>query len=78
MKAGVLPIRLETNRYKGVKEDLQICQICNSRVIEDDMYFLYDCPALQKGRDDFEGTKRVKWEEKSREFKLQNRKKAPE
>ena len=53
LKAGVLPIKLETGRFKGVKEHLRFCEICKSGEIEDEMHFLYRCEPLQQVRAKF-------------------------
>ena len=47
LKAGVLPLHLETGRYKGLPEERRICEICNSGRIESEMHHLYDCSNLQ-------------------------------
>ena len=47
LKAGVLPIRLETGRYKGLPEALRICEICHSGEVESEMHHLHECVRLQ-------------------------------
>ena len=54
MKAGVLPIKLETGRFKGVKKHLRLCEICHSGEVEDEMHYLYRCEPLQNVRDRFD------------------------
>ena len=51
MKARVLPIKLESGRFKGVKEHLWLYEICRNGEIEDKMHYLYCCEPLQ--RDNF-------------------------
>ena len=54
LKARVLPIKLETGRFKGVKEHLWLCEICHSGEVEDEMHHLYCCEPLQNVRDRFD------------------------
>ena len=46
LKSGVLPIRLETGRYKGLAEELRVCEICMSGQVETERHHLYDCKNL--------------------------------
>ncbi len=42
-KAGILPIRFETARYKGLDRNLRFCEICLSGEIENEIHFLTAC-----------------------------------
>jgi len=44
LRLGILPLRLETGRYKGEKEEDRICMLCNNNEIENETHFLFDCP----------------------------------
>ncbi len=50
-KSGVLPLRLETGRYKGLKEELRVCEVCKCGEVEDEKHFSYRCEALANVRD---------------------------
>ncbi len=54
LKAGVLPIKLETGQFKGVKEHLRLCEVCKNGEVEDEMHYLYRCEPLQRVRDRFD------------------------
>lgn len=49
-RLGVLPIRVETGRYKGEPLDARVCQICNLSEIEDELHFLCKCDKYSKER----------------------------
>lgn len=42
-RCGILPIRIETGRYKGGPVDERICNFCELNEIEDDSHFLLNC-----------------------------------
>ncbi len=50
LKTGVLPIRLETGRYKGLKEELRFCELCNRGKVEDKLHFLFRCRSTKACR----------------------------
>lgn len=41
---GILPLRIETIRFRGLDPDERICEICESGLVEDEMHFLCVCP----------------------------------
>ena len=47
LKSGILPLRLETGRYKGMKRHERLCQVCNNGDVEDEIHFLYKCDKLE-------------------------------
>ncbi len=47
LKSGIVPIHLETGRYKGLPEEQRVCKICQSGQVESEMHHLYDCINLQ-------------------------------
>ncbi len=53
LKAGVLPLHLETGRYKGVKRELRYCKVCKKEKVEDEIHFLFICEPLEYVRDCF-------------------------
>ena len=52
-KCGVLPIMIETGRYKDVPLEERLCQICTAHVLEDEQHFIGTCSALSGVRDRF-------------------------
>ena len=50
---GILPIELETGRYKGLDRAERLCTLCNSGQIEDQLHFAFHCPVYQDIRHDF-------------------------
>ena len=49
-RCGVLPIMIETGRYKDVPLENRLCQICTDKVLEDEQHFIGKCKALSNMR----------------------------
>ncbi len=45
LRCGTAPLKLGTGRFENMNVEQQICQICNTDVIEDEMHFLMSCNA---------------------------------
>jgi hypothetical protein len=43
LRAGVLPLHVETGRFRNTRLEDRICSLCNLQHIEDEMHFLFDC-----------------------------------
>ena len=39
----LLPIRIETGRFNGLKPEERVCQLCNSGEMEDEKHFILTC-----------------------------------
>ncbi len=52
---GILPIELETGRYKAIARENRICTLCNTGV-EDQIHFALKCPTYNEIRNDFNNT----------------------
>ena len=39
---GILPLNVETGRYKNIPADQRFCFVCKES-IEDEMHFLFEC-----------------------------------
>ena len=54
LRLGVLPLEIEKGRREKIKvpRENRFCKLCNSdNKIEDEIHFLFECPALQHQRD---------------------------
>ena len=49
-RCGVLPLRIETGRYKGEPVEDRICTMCNLNEIESEKHFLLFCPLYKEQR----------------------------
>ncbi len=47
IKSGILPLRLETGRYKGMNREDRTCQVCDKPEVEDEIHFLFVCKPLK-------------------------------
>jgi hypothetical protein len=46
---GILPLHIETGRYKHLTPEQRICELCN-RDVEDELHFLLRCPVYFRER----------------------------
>ena len=49
-RIGILPLHVETGRFRGTPLEERICQMCNNNVIEDEKHFLVECNLYQEHR----------------------------
>ncbi len=61
LKSGVLPLKVETGRYKGTKRELRTCDLCDSKEIEDERHFLIHCRALKRVRKAYLKSEEIEW-----------------
>ena len=47
-RCGILPLRLETGRFVGEPEYQQICKMCDSGEVENELHFLLECQFYNK------------------------------
>ena len=47
LKAGVFPIKLETERYNGSKREDRIHELCTKGMVEDKIQFVFKCKAFK-------------------------------
>ena len=47
---GILPLKIETGRFKGLAIDARLCELCNLNCIEDEIHFLCTCPVYTEVR----------------------------
>ena len=50
LKFGILPLKYETDRYQGIAPERRLCELCTLNVPEDEIHFLFQCPALSTTR----------------------------
>ena len=48
---GILPLGVETGRYKDIKKELRFCKICEGSEIEDEIHFIFVCPVFEDARE---------------------------
>ena len=46
LKIGILPLRIETDRYQGIAPEERLCRLCALNQTEDEIHFLFTCPTL--------------------------------
>ena len=51
LKAGVLPMALETGQFKNVPIELRTRKVCMAGVTEDEFYFICECDMLERERE---------------------------
>ena len=49
-RSGILPLAIETGRYRNVPTDERLYEICNLNLVEDEIHFLCFCPRYQELR----------------------------
>jgi hypothetical protein len=47
---GILPIKIETGRFKNLKEEERICELCPLNVVENETHFLCECSLYTDAR----------------------------
>ena len=45
LRLGILPLNIEVGRFRGVKLEERICEICKNNSIEDEFHFVCVCSA---------------------------------
>ena len=44
LRFGILPIQVETGRFRNVKLEERICTLCQLNEVEEEYHFLFQCP----------------------------------
>ncbi len=52
LKIGVLPLHLETGRWKDTPLEYRFCRVCDDDLLESELHFLMQCDALINERSD--------------------------
>ena len=50
LRLGILPIAIETGRYKSVPKHRRICELCNVDKVENEIYILFECSVYEEER----------------------------
>ena len=50
LRLGILPLHIETGRFRNTKIEDRLCTVCNLNVVENEMHFLFECPCYAKLR----------------------------
>ena len=53
LRCGILPLEVELGRFKNVKLEERLCKLCQLNKVEDELHFLFHCPAYEHERDTF-------------------------
>ncbi len=48
---GILPLEIETSRFKDKKRQTRLCKLCLSGKVEDELHFIFECSALTPVRE---------------------------
>ena len=48
LRSGILPLGIDTGRWKGTELDHRVCQLCRSGSDEDEAHFLFFQPNENK------------------------------
>ena len=51
LRYGILPLRVETGRFRNEKRDDRLCNMCKNNEIEDEEHFLYKCTFYSEERE---------------------------
>ena len=54
LKCGVLPLAVETGRFKNIDRELRVCRVCNSGAVEIEYHHLLECKGLENVRKVYE------------------------
>ena len=46
----VLPLHIETGRYRNLKVEERLCKVCDLKTVENELHFVFDCPTYSQLR----------------------------
>ena len=44
LQFGILPLHIETGRFRNIRVENRLCTLCNNNQVEDEFHFLFFCP----------------------------------
>ena len=50
IRLGILPLQIETGRFRNQKIEDRKCTVCNSGLVEDELHFMFECNAYEQLR----------------------------
>ena len=50
IRCGVLPLHIETGRYRNLKVEERLCKVCDLKTVENELHFVFDCPTYSQLR----------------------------
>ena len=53
LRCGILPLHIETGRFRKTKLEDRICEFCSSNKVEDECHFIFDCNMYSDEREAF-------------------------
>jgi len=56
LRMGILPLAIETGRWRSLPIDERICVLCNENQIEDEAHFMFECSFYEGHRAEFLST----------------------
>ena len=53
LRLGILPLEIETGRWKSIEVENRLCKLCSLNRVEDEYHFLFDCEVYSDDRVNF-------------------------
>ena len=50
IRCDVLPLHIETGRYRNLKVEERLCKVCDLKTVENELHFVFDCPTYSQLR----------------------------
>ena len=50
LRLGILPINVELGRYRRKPREERLCELCDQKVVKDELHILFHCTAHNIGR----------------------------
>ena len=50
LRLGILPLEIETGRWRGHDIDRRICKLCTTSKVESEYHFVFECPIYEEKR----------------------------
>ena len=44
IRLGILPVKIETGRFRSLSLDQMICELCEMQKVENEIHFIFECP----------------------------------
>ena len=51
VKFGILPMKIETGRFRSLSVDQRICELCEMQKVENEIHFVCECPLYNDFRE---------------------------